>query len=503
MLKSIKSILIFYVSTLSVLGVLFSAWMLHQQQVLTELRSEDQFADQLEIITSDLMHLTAEQSLRLNVRTAKQWDSRMEALQNLLKISPDSLRQTSDFIQLQSSFFKVELQEKKLRSDSSLHLQSRSMLLLLTQMRQATIDIHAIRQTISAQRVKITSLRTTYTIVFFAVLWLFSLTLAALVLFRIRRPIDQVVAVLNKFGEGDLSVSVPEVETQEIKLVAQTISQMAKNLSVMTVSRNDLLAEVARRTLAEEKLIQHEEQLRIDHMQLLESREHMIQIEKLSSLGTMVGGVAHEINNPLMGVMNYVEYARDKAADDKSREVLDNALHEINRIKKIVQNMLVFVRGDNSRQASCDVRDSVNQTSVLLEGELRKNNVKLEVDLPAALPLVQCSAGSLQQALVNLLLNARDAVADQKDPCITIKVDEAEGSVVLSVSDNGPGVSDEIRQKIFDPFFTTKPVGKGTGLGLSVSRQLIEEAGGSLTLSSEQGHGARFSVVLKPIKIIA
>jgi PAS domain S-box-containing protein len=228
--------------------------------------------------------------------------------------------------------------------------------------------------------------------------------------------------------------------------------------------------------------------------QVEEARARMIQIERLSSLGTMVGGVAHEINNPLMGVMNFVEYARDKSTDAKSIEVLGNALHEIERIRVIVQHMLIFVRADSDLQASCNVHDSVKQTAALLEGEFRKVALQVQVDLPEDLPRIKCSAGSFQQVLVNLLLNARDALLEQPEPLITISASHAGGKVVLSVSDNGGGVSAEIRQKIFDPFFTTKPIGKGTGLGLAVSQQLIEEVGGSLGYIETQGHGACFQL---------
>ena len=228
--------------------------------------------------------------------------------------------------------------------------------------------------------------------------------------------------------------------------------------------------------------------------QVEEARARMIQIEKLSSLGTMVGGVAHEINNPLMGVMNYVEYARDKSTDPKSIEVLGSALHEIERIRVIVQHMLIFVRADGDLHASCNVHDAVKRTAALLEGEFKKVALQVQIDLPEHLPRIKCSAGSFQQVLVNLLLNARDALQEYPDPLITISGNCEDGKVILSVCDNGPGVNDEIRQKIFDPFFTTKPIGKGTGLGLAVSQQLVEEVGGRLSYVGEQGQGACFQL---------
>jgi signal transduction histidine kinase len=231
--------------------------------------------------------------------------------------------------------------------------------------------------------------------------------------------------------------------------------------------------------------------------QVEEARERMIQIEKLSTLGTMVGGVAHEINNPLMGVMNYVEYVRDKVVEPKTIEVLDSALHQIDRIREIVQNMLVFVRADTSPKISCNVQHAIKQTTALLIGEFRKAAVQLQFDLPEDLPLAKCSAGSLQQVLVNLLLNARDALAEQADPRITISGRQVDEEIVLSVCDNGPGIKDEICQQIFDPFFTTKALGKGTGLGLSVSLQLIKEVDGKLIYVGKNEQGSCFQIVLK------
>ncbi len=250
-----------------------------------------------------------------------------------------------------------------------------------------------------------------------------------------------------------------------------------------------------------EKLREKEAQLLAQHRQALENRERMIQIEKLSALGTMVGGVAHEINNPLMGMMNYVEYARDKADDAKSKEVLGYALNEINRVRKIVNTMLVFVRDDSSVQASCSAQAIVTQTVSLLAGELRKQDVEVNVELADDLPSLHCSSGSLQQVLVNLLLNARDAMAGQTTQRITIMGWQEGDEIHLSVSDNGPGILEAIRPKVFDPFFTTKPVGKGTGLGLSVSRRLIEEVGGSITLCLQQGQGACFHLSFKAVQV--
>ena len=242
------------------------------------------------------------------------------------------------------------------------------------------------------------------------------------------------------------------------------------------------------------QLREDESLLTAQHQQALDNLQRMIEVEKLSSLGIMVGGVAHEINNPLMGILNYVEFARDNAADPKAKQVLEDALHEVHRIKKIVANMLVFIRSDSMHQESCSVQETVVRTLILLGGELKKSAVQIGVKMDSDLPPVKCDAGSLQQVLVNLILNARDALAGQSEQHIRITGVYDDGKVILSVCDNGPGIPEAIRDKIFDPFFTTKPVGKGTGLGLSVSRHLVELAGGTIKFNPQDSCGCCFGV---------
>jgi len=250
-----------------------------------------------------------------------------------------------------------------------------------------------------------------------------------------------------------------------------------------------------------ERLASH---LRADDLQAqkqyhenMEARAHMVLAEKMSSIGTMVGGVAHEINNPLMGLLSYVEFVRDKTTDAKSVQVLDDALHEIHRIKKIVQNMLVFVRPDKAATDSGSVAQVAQQALNLFAGELKKHDITLAVDLPDNLPMVRCHSGGLQQVLLNLLLNARDAVAEQADKRIRIWAEQVDADIHLHISDNGPGVANGVRDKLFTPFFTTKAVGKGTGLGLAVSRQLMEQMGGAVYLENLPAAGTSFCIAMK------
>ncbi|CAD6876753.1 AAA family ATPase [Methylomonas fluvii] len=254
------------------------------------------------------------------------------------------------------------------------------------------------------------------------------------------------------------------------------------------ISMTELLTAQAAISLENARLL---EQTRQAYKQLQENQDHMLQMEKLSALGTLVGGVAHEINNPLMGVMNFVEFVSDRTEDAKSKQVLAQALQQIQRIKNIVSNMLVFMHQKTTLTGSCSLEEVLGQTLLLLEGELRKTAIQVRTEIPENLPKLACTAESMQQILVNLLINARDALGGIAHPEIEISVRCAEKMLELNIKDNGPGIPDEVQGRMFDPFFTTKPPGQGTGLGLSVTRRLIQDADGSIAVESRIGEGCR------------
>ena len=224
----------------------------------------------------------------------------------------------------------------------------------------------------------------------------------------------------------------------------------------------------------------------------------MLLMEKLSAMGTLVGGVAHEINNPLMGVMNFVEFVADRSSEPKTKDILNQAMHQLQRIKNIVSNMLIFMHSKSIPTGSCSVTEVLKQTLLLLEGELRKKAISVETKIPMDLPNIACTAESLQQVLVNLLINARDALNDTENPQIRICAAAANKTVEIIVADNGPGIAEDIQSRMFDPFFTTKPPGKGTGLGLSVTQRLIQDCNGTIAVQSKIDEGC--SIILKFIQ---
>ena len=239
-----------------------------------------------------------------------------------------------------------------------------------------------------------------------------------------------------------------------------------------------------------------EQRLEDAYQQLQQSLEIQVQREKLASLGVMVGGLAHEINNPLMGILNYIQFAYDHADDSRGHDVLGKALKEVNRITKLVNSMLSFVCQPVDVQQS-NFSNTLNNVLTLIEGDLKRKEILIDLDLPQKLPAVNIGSDSLEQILLNLLLNAIFSLTTIVKPRkISIIVHLLTDDVIeVLIQDNGAGVQNEIRQKIFDPFFTTKPPGEGTGLGLAISKRMAEAFLGKLELT-DSIQGACFRLIL-------
>ncbi len=230
--------------------------------------------------------------------------------------------------------------------------------------------------------------------------------------------------------------------------------------------------------------------------------QQLRQSEKLSALGQLVAGVAHELNNPLAVVMGYAQLlAKHKAIDDKMRKDLHKVLHESERAANIVRNLLTFVRPREPHLAMVDVNRLVTEALETREVQVQSANVKVVRKLTADLPETTADAGQIEQVLTNLVANAIQAMDGQPGPGIIEVTTERRGDRIrIAVADNGPGIPMQIIDKIFDPFFTTKGPGKGTGLGLSICYSIMEEHKGRIWVESEVGKGSQFIVELPVVK---
>jgi len=227
--------------------------------------------------------------------------------------------------------------------------------------------------------------------------------------------------------------------------------------------------------------------------------QQLLQAEKMAALGQTISGVAHELNNPLATILSWAERLSEKATDDTTRRGLDVILGESERAARIVRNLLTFARKRQSTRSLIDLNQVVRETIALRPYEQRTINIEVLSALASGLPAVFADAHQIQQVLLNLVINAEQAMlAANGRGSLVIRTwhDVEHEAVVLQVSDDGPGIPPEVKSKIFDPFFTTKETGKGTGLGLTVAYAIVQEHGGSIRVDSSPDGGASFTVDL-------
>ncbi len=225
----------------------------------------------------------------------------------------------------------------------------------------------------------------------------------------------------------------------------------------------------------------------------------LLQAEKLAALGQTISGVAHELNNPLATILTWAERLSQRPTDEHTRKGLETILSESERAAKIVRNLLTFARKRHTTRAMVDLNQVVRETLALRGYDQRVSNVTVIEALAAGLPQAFADPHQIQQVLLNLVINAEQAmIAAHGRGSLIVRTwhDIDRDAVVLEVTDDGPGVPEEVQTKIFDPFFTTKEVGKGTGLGLTVAYAIVQEHGGRITIRSEAERGASFAVEL-------
>src|SRR5262245_56889890 len=226
----------------------------------------------------------------------------------------------------------------------------------------------------------------------------------------------------------------------------------------------------------------------------------LLQAEKMAALGQTISGVAHELNNPLATILTWAERLSQRPSlDDPVRRGLETILSESERAARIVRNLLTFARKRQTTRAMVDVNQVVRETLALRAYEQHLSNISVIDALAAGLPQVFADGHQVQQVLLNLIINAEQAMLSANGRGVLVvrtSHDASRESVILEINDDGPGIPEDVQPKIFDPFFTTKEVGQGTGLGLTVAYAIVQEHGGTMRLESRRGAGASFYVEL-------
>jgi len=312
-------------------------------------------------------------------------------------------------------------------------------------------------------------------LLFFIIALAITALLSMLVMFfytkMMMRPIERIIKTSKRIMAGDLSARTIMRPKGELGVLCKTIDQMADSM--------------------EQQVNKIQE----------DSRMQIMQSEKLASVGRLAAGVAHEINNPLTGVLTFAHFLKDKKNNDESdQHDIDVIIQETTRVRDIIRGLLDFARQSPPVKAMINVNETIQQLLMLIKGQKEFRSITIKEEYGEKLPQILADKNQLQQVFLNLILNAGEAITGQGTITITTSVKNK--YVLITVSDTGCGISEEDMFKIFDPFFTTKPVGKGTGLGLSVSYGIVQQHGGEIHCESKQNEGTTFKIYLpwSPVK---
>ena len=243
-----------------------------------------------------------------------------------------------------------------------------------------------------------------------------------------------------------------------------------------------------------EKVRLYEETCRA-YEDLRRTQEQLLQSEKMSAVGQLIAGVAHELNNPLTAILGYAQLLESEGLDHKSADYVRKLFKQAQRTHRVVQNLLSFARQRKPQKQEVDLRECLEETLALREYDLKVNNITLERNIPEDLPSVVADPHQLEQVFLNIVNNALDAMVESSGSgVLKVNVFRKDAFVCVEFADSGPGIKDPNR--IFDPFYTTKSVGKGTGLGLSICYGIVKEHGGEIVARNRDEGGATIEVRL-------
>jgi two-component system NtrC family sensor kinase len=319
------------------------------------------------------------------------------------------------------------------------------------------------------------------------------------------KPVENLVDVTERIAAGDLSHDVPVKSNDELGRLATSFNKMTDSLRNY---REEV--EMYNRTL-EQKIAERTSALEAAQKQLIQS-------EKMAAIGELAAGVAHELNNPMGGILGYSQYALEKLSSKKAADLADDDIEmqcrfledieqQARRCKTIIKNLLKFSRTSAKTEFEhFNLNQALEETLTFVQHQLDMKNILLEKNLDQNLPAYYGNASQLQQVFTNIMLNAQQAMLEGGSLKIETRfsppIGEFQGCVEVEFTDTGMGIPPEILNKIFEPFYTTKDVGKGTGLGLSISYGIIKEHQGDILVKSKVGEGTTFTLVL-PLETIA
>lgn len=310
----------------------------------------------------------------------------------------------------------------------------------------------------------------------------------------VAEPLKALTVGTHRLGSGDLGYQIHLKSSGELQDLANSFNTMSRQLDQAHTEINAWA-----RTL--------EERVEEKSRELRGAQEEMLRVERMASIGKLAAVVAHEINNPLAGILTYAKLlkkrlSRQAQPDAENISMLDLVESESRRCGDIVKNLMTFARPTSMNREPADLNVVIDRCIRLVQHQLELKNIELHENLEKDLPLVRCDAGQIEQVVLALVMNAIDAMPNAGNLTLSSRKGPDEGHVQIEVRDDGVGMPPEVLANMFEPFFTTKEHGRGLGLGLAISRNIVDRHGGRIEVASEPGHGTAFTITL-PLQSMA
>jgi signal transduction histidine kinase/CheY-like chemotaxis protein len=313
---------------------------------------------------------------------------------------------------------------------------------------------------------------------------------------QVAEPLTNLIEATKRIAAGDFNMQLDEGGRDEIGQLAQSFNTMSGEINARETTLNERSAKLA---LLNKQLEEELEERKRAEREIARQREALHQGEKLSALGSLLAGVAHELNNPLSVVVGRALMLEEAATELRTKASVQKLRLAAERCARIVKTFLAIARQQPPQRAPVQLNTLVETAVELVGYGLRTADIEVCLELEPELPELSADADQLTQVFTNLIINAQQALLEVTLPrrlSVVTHWEREAGQVRIEFMDNGPGVAEEIRTRIFEPFYTSKPVGMGTGFGLSFSYGVIESHGGSLSLEPAAGGGAHFIIRL-------
>jgi two-component system NtrC family sensor kinase len=303
----------------------------------------------------------------------------------------------------------------------------------------------------------------------------------------VTKPLGIMEGGMKRLARGDFDHPININTKDEMGFLANTFNSMSQEIRRYRVRLEDWAGELQKEVDKKTREIR-------------EAHEHLIEAEKLASLGRLAAGVAHELNNPLTGILSFAHLMRQRMKPGREDDIedLDVIIEQTNRCSKIIKGLLGFARKGTAEKMPISINDLIESTISMVKNQAKFHNVKISLELKDDLPKVFVDPNQIQQVFINMLTNAADAMDNRGVVAVATRTEKMEGLEFVEVefADTGHGIIPDHMGRIFEPFFTTKPVGMGTGLGLPVSYGIIKKHGGEILAKSAVGKGTSFRIML-------